>query len=172
MTPRILSKGFAVAAILAASFGLFVACSEKPAMAASSVHVVTLARFTQIRLHTDRTVVTLAPAQGSDAVQGGQLFLTARGLTASVTPGVIYGVYLDLAPGAVPGANDPHLVGSIGFYDVGPLPSERFQSFDVTGVLSRLGASSGGSHTVTFIPRGNPQAGADAAIAELALVRQ
>ena len=172
MTARALSKLSAVAAICAASFGLFVACSEKPAMAAPPPHVVTLARFTQIRLHTDRTVVALAPAQGADTGQGRQFFLIARGLTASVTPGVIYGVYLDLAPGAVPGDNDPHLVGSIGFYDVGPAPSERFQSFEVTGVLSRLGASSGGSHTITFVPRGAPQSGADPAIAELALVRQ
>ena len=172
MTARILSKGFAVAAICAASLGLFAACSERPAMAASPLHVVTLARFTQIRLHTDRTVVTLTPAPGASTGSGGRIFLTARGLTASVTPGVIYGVYLDLASGAVPGDNDPHLVGSIGFYDVGPQTSERFQSFEVTGILSRLGAPSGGSHTVTLIPRGAPQAGADPAIAELALVRQ
>ena len=165
MTIHLPSKRSLVAAFCAVMAGISLGM-----FAMAAPQFTTISRGTAVRLQADRTVVTLVPA--AKLRQGGRMFVTARGLTASTDPGVVYGVYLDLAAGAVPGDNDPHYVGTLGFYDTAPKPSQRFSSFDVTDALTRLGSARGGAHTITLIPRGKPLDGSDPAIAELALVQQ
>ncbi|MEB3157609.1 MAG: hypothetical protein VKO26_09265 [Cyanobacteriota bacterium] len=115
--------------------------------------------------------------------------LVLRGLTASAQPGVTYSVYIDLPPGATPGADDPRRVGTVNFYAArppgapvaaeGPAPREDneeklFFSFDLTTAIASM-RSRGlllPQTTVTFIPDGRPEADALVVVGRLELVDQ
>jgi len=100
-----------------------------------------------------------------------------RNLMASVQPGVLYGVYLNLPGNASEAQRDSFRVGYINFFDAADhgggaqsLPP-KFFSFDVTKVV-RSQADSGlapDTPSVTIIPHGTPDNSAGAIVGDISL---
>jgi hypothetical protein len=100
------------------------------------------------------------------------LVLLVRDLHAESPPGVLYHLYLGLAEGEEPAAEDGRYCGAVNFFDTVP-GKAGFYSFDVSSMADALRrqARTGGPLTVTVIPAGTPAANARAVIdrVELAL---
>jgi hypothetical protein len=113
---------------------------------------------------------------------GQRIYLVTRNPHADAPPGVVYHIYLDLSPGARPGRNDPHYVGSLNFYaftnpagsGISASGSGRFRSFDITRVAIDLEQRNLLSidTTITIAPARSPLANANATIGQIDVVRQ
>lgn len=135
------------------------------------------------------SAVLNGPALASPLAAGLRRYLVLRGLTASVQPGVLYSVYIDLPPGARPAANDPRHIGSINFFAARPPDAAKgpdaaaphnqaaeklFFSFDLTDtvdVLKQRGQLLPRT-TVTFIADGPPDQSARVVVGRLEIVDQ
>jgi hypothetical protein len=105
------------------------------------------------------------------------LYLVIRDLKASEPPGVFYDVYLDLPRRAHPRLEDPHIVGTLNFYNsvgVSAGNPEFFFSFDITDTARSLQVRNllSGRTTLTIVPSGDPAANAEAVVGRIELVKQ
>lgn len=129
------------------------------------------------------------PTLASPLAAGLRRYLILRGLTATVQPGVIYAVYIDLPPGARAAANDPRHIGSINFFSARPPDAANgadaaslqnrdgeklFFSFDLTDTIDLL--KQRGlllpRTMVTFIADGPPDQSARVVVGRLEIVDQ
>ena len=129
------------------------------------------------------SLTTTTPAPTGLAVRtralgpGRQLYLTVTGLMAAINPRVVYNMYLDLPAGANPtDAEDEHYLTTIGFFGaVGTGAHSHRLTVNITDkvralqVQNRLGA---GPNSITLISRGEPAAGANAMIEQIAIVER
>lgn len=125
--------------------------------------------------------------QSVEALDRRRLYVVARNLQAEVQPGVLYHVYLGLPEGADPADHEARYVGSLNFFgshgahgeghgDEAATPSgpDKFVSFDITEVARKLKAESAldAEPSVTIVPTGDPEGGAQPVLGELTLVEQ
>lgn len=108
---------------------------------------------------------------------GRKLYLVLRDLRTEAQPGVLYSLYLDLPAGSSPGKGDPHLAGSLSFFNARPGnqgKSDRFVSFDVTALVKSLHAQGrlADPLTLTIIPDSRPSQDASPTVGEITLVEQ
>jgi hypothetical protein len=166
-----------------AALGLLALLAGVPGPGAQQLPVnETLAAAGRVALGGETVRVPLEPGTGAALPRrltdlgGRRLFLVLENLEAAVQPGIVYEVYLGLPPGAAPSASDPHFVGTLNFFAVGPPnTAARSRSYDVTALASRL-ASQGSADglAVTIVPtQPSPTAAAaNAAIGRIALAIQ
>lgn len=127
--------------------------------------------------------VALADPAGRESVAavpaGRRVHLVVRDLSTNLQPGVVYNVFVELPEGAATESSAPQLVGTINFFGAMPhgdaahgahesAAPERFTSFDVTDIVSRLGGLSA-SPTVTIAPVGTPAAEASPVVGRVSL---
>ncbi len=156
-----------------------------PGSAASAPATTLLASSagTRIRLSAGPTRVPLAPTtqvsgaqQPFEAARGRRVYLVVEGLSATLSPGASYDVFLGPASGAVPARDDPGYVGTLNFFGISPLtPADaRSVSFDVTAVLARLRENEGLRNplTVTLVPDTSPLENAEPAVGRFSLMAQ
>lgn len=135
-----------VAAILGISFGtaLFpewrTEQQEKPTVIANASGPVELvAGPTRVVL----TMQTPLATHIKSLRPGQHIYVVLRDLRSSEAPGILYHVYLDLAPGTNPGNYDPHYVGTLNFFNAirsggswaAASKKPRFFSYDITSML-------------------------------------
>jgi hypothetical protein len=140
-----------------------------------------------VKLRSGPITVKMAPASAAEEASLSlalkslkpeeHLFVVLRDLKASEPPGVLYDVYLDLPQGAHPKLDDPHIIGTINFYNsVGPSAGnpEFLFSFDITDAARSLQARNllSSRTTVTIVPSGTPEANAEAVLGRIELVKQ
>jgi hypothetical protein len=122
----------------------------------------------------------------SDTADGKRTYLVLKNLHTWKQPEVLFHVYLTPGRGTH-GLGRADYVGAINFFDaefhdhghgaMGDVLGENFFSFDVTEILSRIGhsglkADARDSLYVTFVPGGQPTAGANPLVANIELARQ
>jgi tyrosinase len=114
------------------------------------------------------------------------IYLVLHDLRATEQPGVLYHLYLDLPPGAVPEQDDPRYIGTFNFYDAIPIDagdsdgkkpppaSSGFFSYDISGTARTLRGRGMLSErtTVTIRAGGTPTPGAKPVIGRMELVRE
>jgi hypothetical protein len=125
-----------------------------------------------VSLAAGPVVLSLNTGEALDT-QAKRFSLVVRGLTAAASPGVVYNIYLNLPPGAVPAKIDPRFIGQINFFGANEEPvGSRFNSFDVTGQIRRLLSENPRERrfTITIHPVGVPEAGSKPAIERVELV--
>jgi tyrosinase len=153
-----------------------VASAQSPANLGASVTTVKL-----LRLSTASATDVL----GLDT-DNRRALLVLRKLHTWKQPGVLYHVYLSATPTAPLDASQ--YVGNINFFDaefhdhgggskLDEALGENFYSFDVTPLLQGIAKKPHASSTrdalfVRLVPGGKPQAGANAMVAQIELVRQ
>jgi hypothetical protein len=140
-----------------------------------------------LKLGSGPTTVKMAPASAAEEASLSlalkslkpeeHLYVVLRDLKASEPPGVLYDVYLDLPQGVHPKLDDPHIIGTINFYNsVGASAGnpEFLFSFDVTDAARWLQSRNLLSNrtTVTIVPSGIPEANAEAVLGRIELVKQ
>jgi hypothetical protein len=105
-------------------------------------------------------------------IAGRHVELVLTGIKADRQPGITYRVYFGLAPGAQP--DDAHFVETINFFNdvalTGATPKpDQPRRFDITGLA--VGAlNSGADLSVTLVPEGRTQNGAQPEIGHIAVV--
>jgi hypothetical protein len=134
----------------------------------------------QIRLSSTPTRIAIAlaepvPDTGKREGESGQhVLLVLEGLSAALTPGISYDIFLGRATDPQPSHDNPGYAGTLNFYSItGPRSSDPpAVSFDVTTVLARLrsNGASKGPLAVTFIPNAPPPPGSEPIVGRLKLI--
>ncbi len=140
-----------------------------------------------MKLGPGPVTVTLAPASAAEETTLSatlkalkpeeHLYIVLRDLKASVPPGVLYDVYLDLPQGAHPKPEDPHIIGTLNFYNsVGVSAGNPgfFFSFDITDAAKSLQAHNllNSRTVITISPSGTPASSPEAVVGRIELVKQ
>ena len=106
---------------------------------------------------------------------GKSLYVVFKSLHTLKQPGTLYNVYLNLEEGKTPTTADTP-IGTLNFYNFGGSEQKKskpdaFFSFNVTGALKKLGASTEPLF-VTIIPAESPAEGALPSVGQIELVEQ
>jgi hypothetical protein len=151
-----------------------------PVAAARGATVLASSAEQRIRLSAAPTRVAMAPiteglgTQPLETSNGRHFFLVLEGLSAALTPGASYDVFLGPAAGSHPSRDDPGYAGTLNFYDISAAtPSNaRAVSFDVTSVIARLRDNGEIKNplAVTFVPDAPPQENSEPVVGRLRLV--
>jgi hypothetical protein len=113
--------------------------------------------------------------------QDEHVLLVMRGLHAVHPPNIVVQVYLGLAEGETPAADDPHLAGTLNFFNVVRPPGaegvhgpDQFDSFDVTDVILNLRTAKklADPVLVTLLPVGRAAEGSKPSVSRIDLVLQ
>jgi hypothetical protein len=107
------------------------------------------------------------------SLQAGQrIYLRIADLTTNEAPGVLYGIYLDLPPGASLEPHNRYFVGYLNFFDVQGSNRHSFRSFDVTDLLEKLQDQEAlaSTTTVTISPQQPPAQGSKPLIGRIELL--
>ena len=106
----------------------------------------------------------------------GSYYVVIRDLRIKAQPGVLYSVYLDLPDGASAAQREAHKVGNLNFF--GAMPGmemnepTRFVSYDITGLVKKLGGSAAsGAVDLTVAPAGEPAGGSEPVIGSISIQR-
>jgi tyrosinase len=104
----------------------------------------------------------------------GRYYLVVRNLQIKAQPGVIYSLYLNVPDGASAAVRQAHKAGDLNFFQAMPGMEmdgpTRFVSYDITGLVKRLGASVvSGATTLTVTPSGEPAAGSEPVIGSISI---
>ena len=117
-------------------------------------------------------------AQISNAVETRNVFLVLKDVQALQDPGVIYQVYLNVAPGSVPAPDDSGYVGTLNFFSIhgehaghGGGPVLAFSASDALRKLESQGRNVS-APTVTLVPEGDFAPAAEPRIGSISLVSQ
>jgi tyrosinase len=159
---------------------------------------VGIVKTTPVKLGADPTHVRLEPvpatedekpkslrARVQELPKEHRLFLVAKNLQTDAQPGVLYNVYLDLPASPTKKQLATHHVGQLNFFGAaahggnghgkeGKKKTERFVSFDITGLAKNLHSQEliKEATTLTIIPVGQPNEKAHPLIGEFVLVEQ
>ena len=106
----------------------------------------------------------------------GRYYLVIRDLQVKSQPGVLYDIYLDLPEAASAEARAAHKVGSLNFFTAMPGmrmdEPTRFVSFDISGLVKKLGASvASGAVNLTITSSGQPAEGSQPVIGSVSIVK-
>jgi hypothetical protein len=100
-----------------------------------------------------------------------QVYLVLQGINTNTPPSITYNLFLSLpdTAAASSGPTDPHYVGTLNFFDSSP---SRSVVFNVTDKIRTFGAAGvlGDRPTVTIIPAGLPESGAEPSVNKVKLV--
>ena len=180
MGMRMFARVFCVAAVLTAT-GIY-AQPQRAVTDEGKGELIAMAGPVALAAHPVTVVLTSGPGAGPktlgehlSALAGSRhIYLVLSDLSAENPPGVLYGIYLNLPPGQVPGSTGPHLVGYLNFYNAqGGSGRKTSRSFDITDIARKLHNKKllTGPTTITIHPIQSPPENAKAVIGRIELVK-